>query len=434
MPASRVPRLLVAAALAVVIPAEPAAALTLLEAVDRSIARSPEIAGLKSQVDVARARTDLTARAGGPQVGLDTGLGAQFSNLFGRGPATQFRRDVGARASQRLWDGQRTGRAVEAADKRAQAAALEVEVAKERLAMLSAEAYLTAVRRRQVLRLTQENITYHRWLVDVARERVLRNQLAKARLTELQARLAPLMVEKIEQEAELARALITLKELAGTTNDLQVPPELPVDARPRPEPDRLLPEILFTHPAMRRANLLVEAAERALEVAKAAYWPTLDATASSRYLQDAEGLRGNQWDNQAMLRLNWSLVGEDVPAQIREAEAARKQAVAQKEQAAREIAIEVRRYATTLAALRDQQRVLKDYQAVAKFSMDAGIDYVKRTARFATDMVALAELINVRYHAESNVLANRIDAQMTELRLLQAAGRLVPTLDRAYRR
>jgi outer membrane protein TolC len=222
--------------------------------------------------------------------------------------------------------------------------------------------------------------------------------------------------------------------LYGIFASSQIPAELPVDARPRPEPDKLLAEIMFNHPAMRRANMLVEAAEQALEAAKAGFWPTLDATASSRFLQDAEGLRGNQWDNQAMLRLNWSLMGEDVPAQVREADAARKQAVAQRDQVAREVAIDVRRYATTLAALRDQQRVLRDYQAVAKFSMDAGMDYVKRTARFATDMVALAELINVRYHAESNVLANRIDVQMTELRLLQASGRLVPTLDKAYRR
>ncbi|MEB3198833.1 MAG: TolC family protein [Candidatus Sericytochromatia bacterium] len=434
MSVSRLPILISALAAILVIPAQPAMALTLLEAVERSIARSPEIASLKSQVELARARTEMASRPTQPQVGLDTGLGGQYSNLFGRGPATQFRRDLGARASQRLWDAQRTNHSVVSAEKRAQAAGLDVELARERLALLSAEAYLNAVRRKQILKLTQENITYHRWLVDVARERVMRNQLAKARLTELQARLAPLMVEKIEQEAELARALITLKELAGSSTDLQPPPEMAPESRPRPEPEKLLPEVMFNHPAIRRATLLLEAADQAFLAAKAAYWPVLDATASSRVLQDAEGLRGVQWDNQAMLRLNWSLLGEDVPAQVREADAARQSAAAQKDLVSREIAIDVRRFSTTLAALQDQQRVLKDYQAVAKFSMNAGIDYVKRTARFATDMVALAELINVRYHAESNFLANRVDVQLTELRLLQASGKLLPSLDRAYRK
>lgn len=426
--------LLGALAAVLVTTAEPACALTLLEAVERSVVRSPEIVGLRAQVEAAQARTEIAGRASQPQVGFDTGVGGQYSNLFGRGPATQLRRDLGARASQRLWDAQRTGFTISAAEKRAQATVLEVDLAQERLALLATEAYLNAVRRRAILKLTQENITYHRWLVDVARERVMRNQLAKARLTELQARLAPLMVEKIEQEAELARSLITLKELAGSTADLKLPARLPSEVRPRPEPERLLPDVLKTHPAVRRAELLLDAAEQALSAAKAAWWPVLDATATSRVLQDAEGLRGLQWDNQAMLRLNWSILGEDIPAQVREADATKKSAVAQKEQISREISIDVRRFSTTLAALQDQQRVLKDYQAVSKFSMDAGIDYVKRTARFATDMVALAELINVRYHAESNLLANEIDVQLTELRLLQAAGRLMPSLERAYRK
>ena len=424
---------LCAAALLVLLQAGPASALTLMEAVEKAVERSPEVAGLRSQIEVQRAREELAGRAGGPQVGLDGGVGGQYSNLLGRGPATQIRRDVGARATQRLWDWQRTGRTVEAAERRTQATALEIDVARERLAFLAAEAYLNVVRRQQLLKLTQENITFHRWLVDVARERVARNQLAKARLTELQARLAPLTIEKIEHEAELARGTILLRELAGSATNVAPPAELPAAAKPRLDVDRFLPEVLGTHPAVKRAELLVDAARKGEEAAKAAYWPALDATASSRLLEDAEGIRGLQWDNQALLRLNWSLLGEAVPAQVREAEAARKAAEAQVDQTKREIAIDVRRYATTLAALREQQRVLEEYQQVAKFSMDAGMEYVKRTARFATDMLALAELINVRYHAEANLAANRTDRQIAELRLLQATGRLVGSLETAYR-
>ena len=423
-----------AAALLVLIQAGPASALTLMEAVERAVDRSPEVAGLRSQVEMQRAREEIAGRAGGPQVGLDGGLGAQYSNLLGRGPATQARRDVGARASQRLWDWQRTGHAVAAAVRRTEATALEIDVARERLAFLTAEAYLNVVRRQQLLKLTQENITFHRWLVDVARERVARNQLAKARLTELQARLAPLTVEKIEQEAELARGTILLRELAGSSTNVAAPPELPADARPRIDIDVFLPEVLGTHPAVKRAELLVEAARRSLESARASSLPAVDAIASSRLLEDAEGIRGLQWDHQALLRLNWSLLGEAVPAQVREAEAARRAAEAQVDQAKREIAIDVRRYAATLAALREQQRVLEEYQQVAKFSMDAGMEYVKRTARFATDMLALAELINVRYHAEANLTSNRLDRQIAELRLLQAAGRLIGSLETAYRK
>lgn len=423
-----------AAALLVLLQAGPASALTLMEAVERSIERSPEVAGLRSQIEAQRARQELAGRAGGPQAGLDGGVGGQYSNLLGRGPATQVRRDVGARVTQRLWDWQRTGHAVEAAARRTEATQLEVEVARERLAFLTAEAYLNVVRRQQLLKLTQENITFHRWLVDVARERVARNQLAKARLTELQARLAPLTIEKIEHEAELTRATILLRELAGSATNLAPPPDLPQPARPRTDIDKFLPEVLGTHPAVKRAELLVEAARRNLESAKAAYWPALDATASSRLLEDAEGIRGMQWDNQALVRMNWSLLGEGVPAQVREAEASRQAAEAQVDQARREIAIDVRRYATTLAALKEQQRVLEEYQQVAKFSMDAGMEYVKRTARFATDMLALAELINVRYHAEGNLTSNRIDRQIAELRLLQAAGRLMGSLEIAYRK
>jgi adhesin transport system outer membrane protein len=422
------------AALLVAAPQAPAAALTLMEAVERANERSPELAGLRAQIDVQRARAELAGRGTQPQIGLDGGFGGQASNLLGRGPSTQLRRDFGARATQRLWDWQRTGHAVTAAERRTEAAALEVDLARDRLAFLTAEAYLNVVRHQQLLKLSQENITFHRWLVDVARERVARNQLAKARLTELQARLAPLTVEKIEHEAELTRATITLRELAGSSQHVAPPPELPADARPRTDVDRFLPEVLTTHPSARRAELLLQAAREGVEAARAAYLPAVDATASSRFLADAEGIRGLQWDNQALVRLNWSLLGEGVPSQVREAEAARVAAEAELDQAKREIAIDVRRYTATLAALREQQRVLEEYQQVAKFSMDAGMEYVKRTARFATDMLALAELINVRYHAEANLTSNRLDRQIAELRLLQAAGRLVGNLERAYRK
>lgn len=422
------------AMLMVLAAAQPGAALTLLEAVDLAITRSPEIVGLSSQVDAATARQELAGRAGTPQVGLDGGVGAQFSNLLGRGPQSQIRRDVGARASQRLWDWRKTGLAVEAAEKRTLATALEIDLARDRLAFIAAEAYLNVARRKAMLKLTQENITYHRWLVDVARDRVQKNQLAKARLTELQARLAPLTVEKIENDAELARATIVLRELSGTAADLKPAPELPAAFKPSPDVDKTLGPIIDEHPATRRALLLTDAARQGVASIKAQYWPALDATASSRILEDAEGIRGMQWDNQALLRMNWSLLGEGVPAQVREAEATQKAAVAQVEQARREITIDVLRYAATLAAVHEQQRVLEEYQAVAKFSMDAGMEYVKRTARFATDMLALAELINVRYHAESALLANRVDRQIAELRLLQAEGRLTTTLERAFRK
>lgn len=427
--------LLVSTAIAVALATAPAAdALTLLEAVDAAIARSPEVAGLSSQVEVQRAREELAGRSGQPQIGLDTGAGAQYSNLLGRGEATQFRRDVGARLSQRLWDWQRTGQAVEAARLRAEAAELDVRLARERVAFLTAEAYLNALRSRLSLKMTQENITFHRWLIDVAKERVAKNQLAKARLTELQARLAPLEVERMDLQAELDRATATLVELAGSADNLSMPPALPASARPAPDVDALLRGALPEHPAMRRSELLVSAADKSLASARSGYWPALDANLSSRYLADAEGIRGLQWDNQALVRLNWPLYGEDTPAQVREAEAARRVAEAQQAQARQEIALDVMRYSTTLRALQDKQKILSEYQAVSKFSMEAGMEYIRRTTRFGTDMLALADLINVRYHAEANVVTNRVDHVIAELRLLQAAGKLLPTLESAYRR
>ena len=52
-------------------PATPALALTLIEAVDRAIARSPEVAGYALQVDVAKARQVLAGRRRVPQIRVD---------------------------------------------------------------------------------------------------------------------------------------------------------------------------------------------------------------------------------------------------------------------------------------------------------------------------------------------------------------------------
>lgn len=421
-------RLAATVALLIGLPAAPASALTLAEAVDRAIARSPEVQGAASQITLETARSEIAGRSTQLQVGVDAGAGAQYSNLWGRSEAFQLRRDAGGRISQRLWDWSRTANAVEAATLRAHAAELDLALARDRVAFRTAEAYLNAVRAQQALKLLQENITYHRWLVDVAKERVSKNQLAKARLTELQARLAPLEVQRMDIQAELAAASATLAELAGSATDLSMPADLPATAVPTPEPA----SIASQHPAVTRSDLLVSSADRGIAAARAGYLPALDANLSTRYMADAEGIRGLQWDNQALVRLNWNLFGEAVPAQIKEAEAALAVAEAQRAQARQEVALDVTRYATMLQALKDKHRVLDEYQQVAKFSMEAGLAYIKKTTRFATDMLALADLINTRYQAESQLVTNRVDRQLAELRLLQAAGRLTPTIKQVY--
>lgn len=426
-------RLLAVAAvvMAVGVPCPPAAALTLKQAVDSAIARSPEVSGLSSQIDVARAREDFAGHGNQPQVSVDGGAGGEYSNLLGRGSSAQMRQDVGANLTQRLWDWQRTGLGVQAAAKRTEAAKLDVELARDKLAFTTAEAYLNVIRRRLLLRQTQLNITYHRWLVDSARERVARNQLAKARLTELEARLAPLTVQRIEQEAELERAATTLMVLCGNADNMSMPAELEVDPRATTDTEAWVTASLAQHPAIKRGQLLVEAASQDLESLRAQYLPEVDANLSTRYLDNAEGLQGLQWDNLAMVRLNWSLFGQGVPAQIREAEATKKVADAQLAQARQEITLDLKRYAATLRALEEQDRILVGYQQAAKFSMEAGMEYFKKTAHFATDMLALADLINIRYEAESNLISNHIDRQIAELQLLQSSGHLVSALDQA---
>jgi hypothetical protein len=64
--------------------------------------------------------------------------------------------------------------------------------------------------------------------------------------------------------------------------------------------------------------------------------------------------------------------------------------------------------------------------------MTAGLRYFLKTTHFATDMLALADLINVRFHASQNVDGARLDEQLAQFRLLQALGRLKPTLETAY--
>jgi hypothetical protein len=64
--------------------------------------------------------------------------------------------------------------------------------------------------------------------------------------------------------------------------------------------------------------------------------------------------------------------------------------------------------------------------------MEAGMEYFKKTAHFATDMLALADLINIRYQAEGNLISNHVDRQIAELQLLQASGRLLPELELAF--
>ncbi len=423
------PRTLATAAAIVLAFPSAAFALPLLQAVEQAIDRSPAVIAAAKQTGVYRARQELASRAGKARLDFDGAAGVQNSNLFGRGNQTQLRRDLGLRMTQRFLDANRTSNAVDAATLRADAVQFDVALAADRVAFSVAQAYLTGLRTYTLLNKLDENLDQHRWLTGIAKERIAKNLLAAPRLTELEARIAPLELERADLVQELARSRANLVELVGDPGLLEKPPALPERLKPSPR-DGAPPT---DHPAIRRAALLADAARKNLEAVRAGVWPTLDGELGSRALGDADGLYGLQWDNQALLRLRWNAFGENVPAQVREAQDGLDAALAEAQQAERDVFLQSSESTALLRALRDKRRIYAEHERVSAFSLEAGMKYFTQTTRFATDMLALADLMNVRFHAAANVASADVDIQLAEFRLLQSRGQLYPTMLEAFK-
>lgn len=304
---------LLAVALSSIISA-PALAVTLQEAVQKTLASNPDIR-VEANERLARDEEHKQARAGYfPSVDLSAGYGHEWSNnptTRNPVPSTEkteefTRGEAAINLRQMLFDGFATKSEVERQTARVNSQAYRISGEAQNVAQRAVEVYLELLRRERLLALAQENLAAHEKTYDQIKLRSESGVGRKADLSQVEGRLALARTNVVAEESNL---------LDAKTNYLRVVGELPKDGLETPSASAQMPasmdeaveQALANHPTLKSANSDVEATRAQHRAAKHRFYPRFDLELSRTWDNELDGVDGRDEEEQVMVRMRWNI-------------------------------------------------------------------------------------------------------------------------------
>ena len=285
---------------------------TLNEAMQSALEVHPEIqAGINARLSVEE---QMKAAKGGylPQVDLLAGYGREGTDspgtraVEGHEYNTLTRGESSLRLQQMLFDGFATSSEVGRQRATVNARAYELLGTSERTALTVAEVYLEVLKRREMVRLAEDNLRSHERIYDQISLRSERGVGRMADLDQAEARLAQARNNLITEQTNLADAQVNYYSVVGRDpSELSMPQGLPGRLPENLQAAR--EELLANNPFLSSAESDVQASEQQYEAAKSTFYPRFDAELSQGVDNNIDGVPGHSNEWQAMLRMRYNL-------------------------------------------------------------------------------------------------------------------------------
>jgi adhesin transport system outer membrane protein len=285
---------------------------TLNEAMQSALEVHPEIqAGINARLSVEE---QMKAAKGGylPQVDLLAGYGREGTDnpstraTYGHDYKTLTRGESSLRLQQMLFDGFATSSEVGRQRATVNARAYELLGTSERTALTVAQVYLDVLKRRDMVRLAEDNLRSHERIYDQISLRSERGVGRMADLDQAEARLAQARNNLITEQTNLADAQVNYYSVIGSDpRELSMPQGLPGRLPENLQAAR--EEMLANNPFLSSAESDVQASEQQYEASKSTFYPRFDAELSQGVDNNIDGVPGHSNEWQAMLRMRYNL-------------------------------------------------------------------------------------------------------------------------------
>ncbi|WP_172152475.1 TolC family outer membrane protein [Pseudomonas tumuqii] len=285
---------------------------TLNQAMQSALEVHPEIqAGINARLSVEE---QMKAAKGGylPQVDLLAGYGREGTDspgtraVEGHEYKTLTRGESSLRLQQMLFDGFATSSEVGRQRATVNARAYELLGTSERTALTVAEVYLEVLKRRDMVRLAEDNLRSHERIYDQISLRSERGVGRMADLDQAEARLAQARNNLITEQTNLADAQVNYYSVVGRDpSELSMPQGLPGRLPENLQAAR--EELLANNPFLSSAESDVQASEQQYEASKSTFYPRFDAELSQGVDNNIDGVPGHSNEWQAMLRMRYNL-------------------------------------------------------------------------------------------------------------------------------
>jgi adhesin transport system outer membrane protein len=406
-------------------------AMTLQEAVQQSIATNPDIGIVASNREAVDQELRQARGLYLPQIDVAAGIGVEAFNdstsrSSGGDTEETVRQESSITLQQRIFDGFEAGATVEREMARVESAASRVLENSEVLALDAIGAYLEVLRQRDLVRLAEDNVAYHRQVLDAMRTRLEGGGGSEADVDQTEARGSRALNTLIEtlQSLRIAEAVFTRIIGSFPGNDLSYP-EFPAASLPG-DLDEAVQLAVRNNPTTKIFEADVRTAEAEIELSEVPLYPAVTLEAQSEYNDGTSALDTYEFNNQLMVRVRWNIFrgGIDRAARqealfrLTESKNRRYRSVLESQQ-------EMRRSWFELEASRDSIEALEDARDFNRSTLGAYEQQFEVAQRTLLDVL---DAENELFTAEGQLITAQTNEQLASYRILGVGGVLLETL------
>lgn len=405
-------------------------ATDLKETVLTALETNPEIQAKIKQKGVRTEERESVFSRYLPQVQLAAAVGREYSdnsstqNRVG-GSDTLTRKESSIAAQQLLFDGFEVSSELDREEMLIEAAAYDVMGTSERVAIEAIEAHINIIKAQRVFDFTMENLESHLKIHDQISMRVKSGADNKAKVNQINARLA---LARANVEAASNNLKDARSEYEKVVSLLPAEtPAMPTSVIPLPASlQAFVEEALQQNPEILASQAEVAAARENIQATKGGYYPQLFVETGASWNDNLDGVNGRNDDAFVQLKMKYDLF------QGGETRARKRQAVYQMEEVEkvldsrrREIRRDVEVAWNAKESATKRVAYLKDYQtssALTKSSYEQQFHIGQRS------LLDLLDSENELLRAQTQLTEAQMELLLAKYQILQIKGSLLENL------
>lgn len=400
--------------------------------------------GLTENPDVQRAtharnaiyQEIVQARSGYyPKVDIAAGIGYEWTNnsatrAGGNDDVELDRGEASLSIRQMLFDGFATSSEVKRQTARANSADHRLEDVAENFILEASRSYTEVHRRRELLKLTKENLFNHVKIYDQIKRRSESGLGAVASIEQAEGRLALAEVNVLAEENNLLDAEANFYRVLGfeAPEDLQYPAVIDKAQDVIPQEIGSVLNIAYdNNPTLQVAQADSEAAVAQYNAAKRNYYPRVDLEIDRTWNDDIDGVDGTNEDLTAMIRMRYNLFnGGADKARVRQTQHQIEEAHSVQKNTRREVIQSLNLSWNAHQILSRQINFLEQHVISSAATRDS---YKKQFDIGQRSLLDLLDTENEVFSSKIDLANAQYDHVVTHFRLLDGMGQLLEIME-----
>lgn len=411
----------------------PAAAFTLEDTVQATLATNPEIGEVAANREAIDQELRQARSLYAPSIDLRGAIGPEYTNspatrnrLDDDNSETLIRMESQVTLTQMLFDGFSTSSEVDRQLARLDSAAYRVREAAEFVALDGIEAHLNVLRNVALVELAEQNVVEHQRILDQVSRLAREGGGSIADVRQTEARIAAARSALATAVGNLRDARAVYRSVVGMPPEDLVVPDPPLAAVPAGA-EAAAADAFVANPTVRIANADIDVAEAELTGARSGYYPRLDLEMGAGANRNLDGIEGGDVDAQALLVLRYNLFrgGADI-AREREAFSRLREARETLRRVKRTAEEDARVAYNAFLTAQERADALEAQADATRSTRDA---YAQQFDIGRRSLLDLLDSENELFISRSNFVTARYTAIFAVYRVLTATGDLLMVMD-----